>query len=341
MNQNNLENLVREFLEYCEVERGHSQKTITNYEHYLGRFLEWAEKSNIKTPEQITLEKIKKYRLYLNRIKNNELRIMNGEKKEKTLSRKTQNYHIIALRAFLKYLVKNDVKTLVPEKIELADTDERQINFLETNEVEKLLQSPQTKNIIGLRDRAILEVLFSTGLRVSELVSLNRDKININKGEFSVCGKGGKIRLVFLSDRAKIALGEYLKMRNDDDGAVFVNHNKAKSVKLKEQSNSEKFKNKILNTKYQIRNTTRLTPRSIQRIINKYATKAGITKKVTPHILRHSFGTDLLRSGADIRAVQQLLGHSSITTTQIYTHVTDQHLRDVHRTFHGIKHNKK
>lgn len=304
-----LDKNIRGFLEYCEVERGKATKTITNYQHYLGRFLKWADKNGVKKPGDINLEKVKKYRLYLNRL---------HDKDDRTLKKKTQNYHVIALRAFLKYLAKQDIKSLSPEKIELAREEDRQINFLEEDELERLLSAPNNpKNkIIELRDKAILEVLFSTGLRVSELVNLNRDKINPKKKEFSVLGKGGKVRIVFLSDRAQAALNKYLSLRHDKEKAVFIRFSQAKSEKLKAKSN-------------------RLTPRTIQRLIGKYAVKAGITKKVTPHTLRHSFGTDLLRGGADLRAVQQLLGHSSITTTQIYTHVTDQHLQEVHQAFHG------
>lgn len=303
-----LDDNVRQFLEYCEVERGKSPLTIINYQHYLDRFLQWASKHKVIKPNQIDLNTVKKYRLYLNRL---------TDEKGKSLKKKTQNYHVIALRAFLKYLSKQDIKSLSPEKIELAKEEDQQITFLEEEELERLLSAPANpKNrLMELRDRAILETLFSTGLRVSELTNLNRDTINLKKKEFSVLGKGGKVRLVFLSDRAQKALSDYLTMRKDKEKAVFVNHQKANSQKL------------IANN--------RLTPRSIQRLIKKYAMMAGITKKVTPHTLRHSFGTDLLRAGADLRAVQQLLGHSSITTTQIYTHVTDQHLQEVHQAFHG------
>lgn len=321
----NLTKLMRQFLEYCEVERGRATKTIGNYQHYLTRFLRWAEKNGVKNPEDIDLNKVKQYRMFLNRLGtdgkkkcSSNVRLAKTtviEKTAKSLNKKTQNYHIIALRAFLKYLAKQNIKSLSAEKIELAREEDRQINFLEEDELERLLSAPNNpKNkIIELRDKAILEVLFSTGLRVSELVNLNRDKINLGKQEFSVMGKGGKVRVVFLSDRAQKSLNTYLSARKDKGKAAFI---RFAQVKNKESSQH-------------------LTPRSVQRIIKKYALKAGITKKVTPHVLRHSFGTDLLRSGADLRAVQQLLGHSSITTTQIYTHVTDSHLRDVHQAFHG------
>lgn len=336
-----LDNNVRQFLEYCEVERGKAAKTVENYQHYLQRFLDWANKSDIKNPKDINLEKVKKYRLYLNRLAN---------KKSETLKKKTQNYHIIALRAFLKYLAKQDIKSLSPEKIELAKEEDREICFLEEDELERLLTAPENpKNrLLELRDKTILEVLFSTGLRVSELVNLNRDKINLKKKEFSVMGKGGKIRLVFLSDRAQKALSDYLTMRKDKEKAVFANHVTCNIKHATKENANIKLNNKNHGLKAnshpsrrerteaeKLMANSRLTPRSIQRIIKKYAIRAGITKKVTPHTLRHSFGTDLLRGGADLRAVQQLLGHSSIATTQIYTHVTDQHLKDVHQAFHG------
>jgi len=297
-----LENLKTQFLEYLEIEKNKSQKTVRNYDHYLNRFFEFAKNHSIATPLDINQELIKKYRLYLNRFL---------DEKNKPLKKITQNYHIIALRAFLKYLAKQDIKSLAPEKIELAKTDSRQINFLDETEMALLLAAPAKfeKNIfLRLRDIAILETLFSTGLRISELVSLDRDKINLKRGEFSVRGKGDKIRIAFLSDRARAALFAYLEIRHDDCPAVFVSGTK---------------------------NVGRLTPRSVQRLVEKYARLAGITKHVTPHVLRHSFATDLLMNGADIRSVQSMLGHASITTTQIYTHITDQQLRDVHKAFHG------
>lgn len=291
-----MEQYIDQFLSYCEVERGKSAYTIRNYAHYLKRFSVWCEENNISNPSQITQQNITSYRIYLNRLGKNDLR------------KKTQNYHIIALRAFLKYLTKMNIKTLAPEKIELSREEGRQINFLTDEELEALLNSPDTNTIIGARDRAIIELLFSTGLRVSELVALDRDKINLKTDELSVKGKGGKVRVVFVSSDAKKSLETYLTMRKDTHEALFINY----SQKL-----------------------SRLTARSIQRTIKKYAENAGISKRITPHVLRHTFGTDLLRSGADLRAVQELMGHSSITTTQIYTHVTDKHLREVHDAFHG------
>lgn len=227
-----LEKQIREFLEYCEVEKGHSNLTIRNYNHYLGRFLNWAKDNGISKPGDINLEKIKKYRLFLNRF---------TDKFGKPLKRQTQNYHIIALRAFLKYLAKNDIKSLSAEKIELADVPDREISFLSEEELERLFAGVETKKIIGLRDRAILEVLFSTGLRVSELVKLNKDKIDFNRGEFSIIGKGGKARVVFLSERAKEWLSKYLKTRQDKDKAVFIRHGRGKKIQI----SNDKFQTNI------------------------------------------------------------------------------------------------
>lgn len=316
-----LNQLVRQFLEYCEVEKGHSALTVRNYQHYLKRFLEWGSANGVKSPTDINLQKIHQFRLWLNRFVNKNAKP--GETSRLPVIKKnTQNYHLIALRALLKYLAKNDIESLAPDKIELADMPDRNINFLEPEELNRLFSAPDVKTMTGYRDRTIMEVLFSTGLRVSELVNLNREQINLKTREFNIIGKGGKSRLVFLSDTAADWLGKYLAVRKDKDKAVFIRHTKIRK------------KIPIENKKKQ---GLRLTSRTVQRILNKYAKKVGVTKKVTPHTLRHSFGTDLLRSGADIRAVQQLLGHASITTTQIYTHVTDQHLREVHQRFHGRK----
>lgn len=304
--------LISDFLEYCEIEKNHSDLTIRNYEHYLNRFLDFAEKGRSRElkPEQINSELIRKYRLYLNRL-NTEMGA--------SLAKITQTYHIIALRAFLKYLAKRDIKSLPAEKVELGEMKRRQIEFLEVSEVEDLLDSPQKnpskKEIVTFRDSAILETLFSTGLRVSELTGLNRDQINFERGEFMIRGKGGKDRAVFLSERAKKKIKEYLAKRTDNAKPLFIHYSGTK-----EGLDEGEY--------------MRLTPRSIQRIVSRYAKLAGITKKVTPHMLRHSFATDLLINGADIRSVQMMLGHSSITTTQIYTHITNKHLRDVHKSFH-------
>lgn len=274
--------LILDYLEFLEIEKNRLPKTIENYSRYLKRFLGFAK---IKTPGQISAEIVRQYRLWLNR---------------QNLDKKTQNYHIIALRGFLRYLAKRDIKSLAAEKIELAKQQEREVVFLEEKELERLLQAPN-----NLRDKAILEALFSTGLRVSELAKLNRENINLLKSEFYVRGKGGKIRPVFLSETAQKALKYYLESRKDIESALLVSK-----------------KNK------------RLTVRSIQRIVQRLAIKAGLTKKVTPHVMRHSLATDLLRGGADLRSIQAILGHSSITTTQIYTHVTNQHLKEVHKKYH-------
>jgi site-specific recombinase XerD len=301
----NLKELKTQFLEYLEIEKNRSAKTVENYNHYLTRFLNFTKAASVG---DMTEDAIRKYRLYLNRISDD----------GKPLKRVTQNYHVIALRAFLKYLAKRDISTVSAEKIELGKQEEREVTFLEPHELERFMKAPNGSTIADLRDRAILETLFSTGLRVSELCSLNRDNIDTKRGEFSVRGKGSKIRLVFLSEQAKASLATYLDKRVDADESLFI--------RVPKNEVFEKFEN------------LRLTPRSIQRIIKKYAIVAGIIgKKVSPHSLRHSFATDLLRNGADIRSVQALLGHSSVTTTQIYTHVTDKQLREIHEKFHDKK----
>jgi site-specific recombinase XerD len=299
-----IKELKSQFLEYLEIEKNRSPKTIENYNHYLTRFIDFAK---VENPKDITEEIIRKYRLWLNRT---------TDERGKPLKKVTQNYHIIALRGFLKYLAKRDIKTIPAEKVELGKQEEREVTFLEPSELKRLLQAPEGTSLSSLRDRAILETLFSTGLRVSELCSLNRDEVDINRGEFAVRGKGSKLRLVFLSEPAKAALASYLDKRSDTHEALFI--------RVPRNERFEKYED------------LRLTPRSVQRIIKKYAVAAGVVgKKVTPHSLRHSFATDLLRSGADIRSVQALLGHSSVTTTQIYTHVTDKQLREIHQKFHG------
>jgi len=299
---------INNFLEYLEVEKGLSTATVLNYSFYLRRFAKFAQENNVSSPAKISKELIHKYRLWLNRLIDN---------RGQSLKKNTQNYHLIAVRGFLKYLVKIDVKTLEPEKIELAKQQPRQVDFLEGSDLERLLAAPLTiesPEIIKKRDKAILELFFSTGLRVSELTKLKIENINLKKDEFTVRGKGAKLRVVFLSPEAKRWLDEYLKLRLDTNPFLFISHDKATSGR-KEQSG--------------------LTPRSVQRLVQKYAKVAGITKQVTPHTMRHSYATDLLMNGADIRSVQAMLGHSSITTTQVYTHITDQQLRDVHKAFHG------
>jgi len=295
--------LKREFLEYLEIERGRSLKTIENYDHYLARFLEYTK---AKHPKDINDNMLRDFRLWLNRQPGT-----NGE----TIKKRTQNYYLIALRSFLKYLAHREVSSLAPERIELVKVPERGLDLISTEELTRLLQAPNESNLKSLRDRAMLEMLFSTGLRVSELCSLSRD-LDISKDEFSVRGKGEKVRVVFLSPEAKQAVKTYLNKRDDMDDALFV---------------------RIGNTINGKENSLRLTPRSVERIIKYYAIKAGISKKVTPHIIRHSFATDLLQNGADIRSVQALLGHANINTTQIYTHVTDIGLRDIHKKFHSKK----
>lgn len=311
----NVNNLINDFLEYCEIEKNQSELTIRNYDHYLGRFLDFAEQGRSRDlkPEQINAELVRKYRLYLNRL-NTEL---GGN-----LAKITQNYHVIALRAFLKYLAKRDIKSLSAEKIELGDMRRKQIEFLEISEVDNLLKAPEKypskKDCVTFRDSAILETLFSTGLRISELVSLDRNQINLESGEFTVRGKGRKDRVVFLSDNASKKIKSYLSKRDENAKPLFIHFSGGK--------------NGLDDGEY-----LRLTPRSIQRMVARYAKLAGITKKVTPHMLRHSFATDLLINGADIRSVQAMLGHSSITTTQIYTHITNTRLREIHKNFHSRK----
>ncbi|TSD01393.1 MAG: Tyrosine recombinase XerC [Parcubacteria group bacterium Athens0714_25] len=298
-----IENLTVEFLEHLEIELGRSQKTIENYHHYVKRFLQWAK---ISAPDQITLDLVRKYRLYLNRLE---------DEKGNLLKKTTQNYHIIALRNFLKYLAKRDISSLSAEKLEVGRNPQKEVEFLNGDEVGRILQCVNGEDLKSLRDRSILELLFSAGLRVSELTGINRDQINLKNQEFSVRGKGDKVRVVFISDTAKQILERYISKRVDIDQALFVRI-------MKNPQNKEDL---------------RLTPRSIQRIVKYYAHKAGIVKDVHPHTLRHSFATDLLSNGADIRSVQAMLGHSSITTTQIYTHVTNRQLKDIHKKFHRKK----
>lgn len=299
-----LKKLKIQYLEYLEIEKNRSQKTLENYGRYLDRFLQFAK---ISSPSQITEDAIRQYRLYLNR---------STDAHGKPLKKVTQNYHIIALRNFLKYLAKRDIKSVSAEKVELGKQEQREVTFLELDELGRLLNAPDGNGLDTLRDRALLATLFSTGMRVSELCSLDRDKIDINRGEVTVRGKGSKLRLVFLSDDAKGALKKYLDKRVDVDEALFTRIPRSKASG----------------------DNLRLTPRSIQRIVEKHAIKAGIVgKNVSPHSLRHSMATDLLRNGADIRSVQAILGHSSVTTTQIYTHVTDKQLREVHQKFHNTQ----
>jgi site-specific recombinase XerD len=301
-----IEQLKRQFLEYLEIEKGSSLKTVRNYEHYLSRFFDFTK---ITEPKEITDENIREFRLFLNRQSGVKVR---GQVSA-TMKKNTQNYYLIALRVFLKYMMKRDISALSPDRIELAKIKERSLDLITENELERLLSGPNGNDLKNLRDKAILELFFSTGLRVSELASINRD-LDISKEEFSIRGKGEKVRVVFLSESARNAVKEYLKKRDDMEEAMFV---------------------KITNNKKDT--ASRLTTRSIERIVKYYATKAGISKKVTPHVIRHFFATDLLSNGADIRSVQMMLGHANIATTQIYTHVTDKQLLEVHKKFHSKK----
>ena len=303
-----LKGLKTQFLEYIEIEKGRSVKTVENYDRYLRRFLEYAK---VKSPSQITEQMVREFRITLNRSGG-----VSG-----TMKKNTQNYHLIALRAFLKFLRKRDIESLNPERIELAKTSGRDLDLITADELNRIMKAPAGDELAALRDRAILELLFSTGLRVSELCGLNQD-LDLTRDEFSVRGKGEKVRVVFLSTSAKKAVGEYLKKRGDMSEALFVSYGPA----FAKASAGKKGGNQDL---------PRITPRSVERMVKQYAIKAGITRKVTPHVIRHSFATDLLENGADLRSVQALLGHANIATTQVYTHVTDKHLREVHQAFHG------
>lgn len=303
----NINKLLIDFLEYLEVERGRSARTIRNYDFYLRRFIKWAKHP---APAAINDEMIRRFRIWLNRSVPGRL--------DGTIKKNTQNYHLIALRAFLKYLARRDVKSMSPEKIELAKAQSRIVAFLEPEELERVLRVPLAsgEDLIALRNKAILETLFSTGLRVSELANLKIDQVNLKRDEFTVRGKGDKPRIVFLSDSAKEWLKKYLNKRRDASPFMFVCHDRAK--RGREDSGP-------------------LTPRSIERLVQHCAKAAGVTKRITPHTLRHTFATDLLMNGADIRSVQSLLGHASITTTQVYTHITNRQLKEVHKKFHGKK----
>jgi len=295
----------RQFLEYIEIEKGQSLKTVANYDRYLNRFFTF---SNIKNPEDINAQVVRDFRLWLNRQSTG-----NNRATGKTLSKKTQNYYMIALRVFLKFLTKRKVTSLSADEIELAKLPEHSLDLITPAELSRLLAVPAGDDIKSLRDKSVLALLFSTGLRVSELCSLTND-IDLNADEFSIRGKGGKVRVVFISDDARTSLKKYLSMRKDMSDAMFVQV----GTELKKPADIRP-----------------LTRRSIERIVKQCAVKAGISKKVTPHVIRHCFATDLLSNGADIRSVQMMLGHANIATTQIYTHVTDSQLRDIHKKFHG------
>jgi site-specific recombinase XerD len=305
-----LPSLKLDFLQYIEIEKGRSALTVRNYDHYLTRFLEFAK---VEHPEDITDAMMREFRVYLNRFPARAK--MKGQAQE-TLDKRTQNYHLIALRAFFKYIRKRGVTGFNPEKIELAKTGERELDLISERELSNLLNAPDVTTLSGLRDKAMLELFFSTGLRVSELCSLDRTA-DLRTGEISIRGKGGKIRVVFVSSGARDAVKRYLDTRVDVDDAMFIDHSpRAHSRMIKNES-------------------VRLTPRSVERCVEKYATIAGIAKKCSPHVIRHSFATDLLYNGADLRTVQMMLGHASIATTQIYTNVTNKFLRDQFEKFHS------
>lgn len=303
-----LPELVNQFLEYLEIEKNCSKLTIRDYRHYLEVFEKWITVSlPDKNLKNLDLQDVRKYRVFLaNR----------ADSKGLTLKRVTQNYYVIALRSFLRFLIKNDYETLEPSKIDLPKTESRSLKFLEREQVDRLVTSTDTSKEEGIRDRTIMELLFSTGLRVSELVNLNRDQINLDRREFGVIGKGGKARLVFVSDRAADWIKRYLEKREDVYKPLFIRYS---GTKISENS-GEKM---------------RLTPRSIERVVKKYVRLSRIPVDATVHTMRHSFATDLLTNGADIRSVQEMLGHKNIATTQIYTHVTNKQLREVHSAFHS------
>ncbi|MEK7609926.1 MAG: site-specific tyrosine recombinase/integron integrase [Patescibacteria group bacterium] len=313
----NIKDLKQQFLEYVEIEKGRSTKTVRNYDFFITKFFNYAK---IKSPENITAETVRDFRLWLNRQPG-----MKNRTETHTLKKNTQNYHLIALRSFLKYLARQQIKSLSPDMIELAKVGQRQIDLITPSELHRLLDAPDGSTLTSLRDKAILELLFSTGLRVAELCSLSRD-LDLDADEFSVRGKGDKVRIVFLSPEAKTALKKYLDNRKDMGDALFVEISaRASRAQLKNSKEEKGAGDKPLTT------------RSIERIVKQYAIKAGISKRVTPHVIRHCFATDLLGNGADIRSVQMFLGHADISTTQIYTHVTDTELKRVYKQFHGKK----
>ncbi|EKD66876.1 MAG: Tyrosine recombinase xerC 1 [uncultured bacterium] len=323
----NLSQLINEFLEYLEIERNVSPLTIRNYSHYLNRFLDFLvasplavspgiqgmtaeqlEKRKQLTVAAITSESIRQYRLYLSRF---------VDSHDLTLKRVTQNYHLIAIRSFLKYCTKRDVVTVSADKIDLPKAESRSIKFLEKEQIDRLLNQPEISTNEGMRDKAILETLFSTGLRVSELVKLDRDQINLERKEFGVIGKGRRSRLVFLSDGAVDWIRRYLATRDDDLRPLFIRYSGKKPDE--DDKNGESL---------------RLSARSIERLVEKYVRKARLPIKISPHGIRHSFASDLLMNGADLRSIQEMLGHKNISTTQIYTHITNPQLRAIHEKFH-------
>lgn len=303
-----LEKLIIDFLEYLEIEKNCSKLTLRDYRHYLSVFQEWFSSTlPHKTIKDLDLSTVRKYRVFLSN---------RTDFQGVPIKRVTQNYYVIALRSFLRFLIKNDYKTLEPSKIDLPKTESRSLKFLEREQVERLVTSADTSKEEGMRDRAVLELLFSTGLRVSELVRLNRDNINFDRREFGVIGKGGRARVVFVSERAAYWVQQYIAMREDGYKPLFIRY----SGRIESDDNGEKM---------------RLTVRTIERIVKKYVKAARLPVDATVHTLRHSFATDLLMNGADIRSVQEMLGHKNIATTQIYTHVTNKQLKDVHEAFHS------
>jgi len=299
---------INEFLDYLAVEKNCSKLTIRDYRHYLDTFEKWLSSTlPNKTSKDLDLSIVRKYRIFL---------ANKTDDKGLTLKRVTQNYYVIALRSFLRFLIKNDVKTLEPSKIDLPKTESRSLKFLDREQVDHLVMTPDTSTEEGMRDRAMLELLFSTGLRVSELTKLNRDNVNLERKEFGVIGKGGRARVVFISERAASWLQYYLDARKDKFKPLFIRY----SGRVVDENNGEKM---------------RLTPRSVERAVKKYVKRAKLPVDATVHTLRHSFATDLLTNGADLRSVQEMLGHKNIATTQIYTHITNKQLREVHKTFHS------
>ncbi|MFA5532582.1 MAG: tyrosine-type recombinase/integrase [Candidatus Shapirobacteria bacterium] len=305
--------LTRRFLEHLEIEKNCSRLTIRNYEHYLTVLIDFLtdDKNNRPTIDNITTESVRKFRLHLSR--------QPGATGEMKLV--TQGYYVIALRSFLKWLIKNDFKVLQPEKLDVPKVKDHSLKFLDDLQMVRLLNQPLNSSKNGLRDRSILELLFSTGLRVSELVSLNREQVNLNTREFGVIGKGGRSRIVFISHQAAEWIDKYLKSRMDQYKPLFIRDLRPKEIALEDEK-------------------VRLTARSVQRLVKKYVRQANLPVAATPHTLRHSMATDLLRSGADLRSVQEILGHKNIATTQIYTHVTDARLREIHEKFHSGNRNK-
>lgn len=299
---------IDNFLDYLKIEKGSSPLTIRNYKHYLYRFSNWVTKTygNLDITD-VSLDNVRGYRVYLSELK---------DAKGNSLSKRTQGYHVIGMRSFLKWLIKNDIVVLAPEKLDLPKTDDRQVKFLSGDQVDRLLAAPLLSSLAGKRDKAILEVFFSTGLRVSELVKLDRDKVDLDRREFGIIGKGGRARVVFLSNRASDWVKNYIFARKDKYAPLFIRHR----GELAPDMPSEKL---------------RLTVRSVQRMVKKYVRKIKLSVEVTPHVLRHSFATDLLIAGADLRSVQEMLGHKNVSTTQIYTHVTNKQLKTVHEAFHG------